>query len=684
LIVVHEAKLSAVLSDLARTLATDFPIQGILDHLVESIVEVLPITSAGVTLISGGHAPRYVAASDSDALRFERLQSEIAQGPCVLAFESGDAVAVPNLADDDRFPIFAKAATEAGLAAVFTFPMRGATGRLGALDLYRDQVGDLEPHDMEAAQTLADVAAAYLHNAQARDDARRATDQFRHGALHDPLTGLPNRVLLQQRIEHAAQRARRSHTNAAILFVDLDRFKQVNDTHGHLVGDELLLAVAQRLARLVRPGDTLARFAGDEFVFLCEDLSRPGDVEALAKRVDEAFAKPFLLFGIEVSTSASVGVAFAGPGEDISDELVAQADIAMYQAKRKGGARHQSIDLREALQSLDQSDLETDLRTAFANGKLDVAYQPIVRTEDGLLCGVEALLRWTDAERGSVATVSIVEIAERSGLINEIGAWILERSCLDRSRWLQRRPDAPLELAVNVSARQIVSNDFPATVVDVLARSGMDPAALILEMTEYVLLEDNERATKVLTDLKDLGIRLALDDFGTGYSSLSYLRRLPIDIVKIDQGFIADIGHAPAGPAIAAAVTNLAHVLDLTVTAEGVETQSQRDAVLAMGCDFAQGYYYAKPMQASTLRAWLGSQPVGALHLPASAVSASAPGKRRGRVRKRLKGEREDLAGGIDQARTDLTDTGHLARHPGVDVRQDAGADHQSGVDARW
>ncbi len=677
---VQEAKLSAVLSDLARTLATDFPIQGILDHLVESIVEVLPITSAGVTLITGTRTPRYIAASDADALRFEQLQTEIAQGPCLVAYDTGRSVAVPDLERDQRFPAFARAALDAGLAAVFTFPMRGATGRLGALDLYRDTVGDLGAHDMDAAQTLADVAAAYLLNAQARDDARRATDQFRHGALHDPLTELPNRVLLQQRLVHAAQRARRSHSNAAILFVDLDRFKQVNDSHGHQVGDELLLAVAQRLTHLVRPGDTLARFAGDEFVFLCEDLSQPSDVEALARRVDEAFAEPFELEGLVLSISASVGVAFAGPGVDISEELVAQADIAMYQAKRRGGGRHQSIDLREALRAVDSHGLETDLRKAFANGNLDVAYQPIVRTENGLVRGVEALLRWTDGERGSVATVSIVEIAEQSGLINEIGAWVLERSCLDRGRWLQRRPDAPLELAVNVSARQIVSNDFPATVADVLAKSAMDPTALILEMTEYVLLEDNERASKVLGDLKDLGIRLALDDFGTGYSSLSYLRRLPIDIVKIDQGFIADIDHAPAGPAIAAAVTNLAHVLDLTVTAEGVETQGQHDAVLSMECDFAQGYYYAKPMQASALRAWLGSQPPGELRLPAGQDGPSTKG--RGFLGKRRQRGREDLPRRIDQPGADLPHTGNLAGHPGVDVRQDAGADDLGDVNA--
>jgi diguanylate cyclase (GGDEF)-like protein len=532
---------------------------------------------------------------------------------------------------------------------------------------------------MDAAQTLADVAAAYLLNAQARDEARRATDRFRHGALHDPLTGLPNRLLLQQRLEHATQRAKRSHTNAAILFVDLDRFKQVNDTYGHHVGDELLLAVAQRLTHLVRPGDTLARLSGDEFVFLCEDLNEAGDVEVLARRVDEAFTDPFVLSESEISASASVGVAFAGPGVDISDQLVAQADIAMYQAKRKGGGRHQSIDLRQAVLSLDRHGLESDLRSAFANGQLDVAYQPVVRTADGQVAGVEALLRWTDPERGAVSTVSIVEVAERSGLINEIGAWVLERGCQDRGRWLHRRPDEPLDVAVNVSARQIVSPRFAETVADVLAKTAMDPSALILEMTEYVLLEDNECALRVLADLKDLGIRLALDDFGTGYSSLSYLRRLPIDIVKIDQGFIADIGNAPEGSAIAAAVTNLAHVLGLSVTAEGVETQDQRDAVLAMECDFAQGFYFARPMPAAALRTWLGSQPAGALHLPADRERPSTEGK--SFLRKRRQSSGEDLSRGVDQSGSDLTDAGDLAGHTGVDVRQDSGADHQGGVD---
>jgi diguanylate cyclase (GGDEF)-like protein len=599
--VVDEGKLSAVLSDFARTLSTDFPIQRILDHLVGRIVEILPITAAGVTLISAGNAPQYIAASDESAMLFERLQTELRDGPCMWAYESGEAISVSDLASDTRFPRFATSAIANGLAAVFTFPLRDGTGRLGALDLYCDAAGDLAPPDMAAAQTLADVAAAYLLNAQAREDSRTTSEQFRHGALHDPLTGLPNRLLLQQRLEHAAQRAQRSHTNAAVLFVDLDRFKRVNDTHGHHVGDDLLRAIAQRLAAVVRPGDTLARFSGDEFVFLCEDLQSAEDVDALATRVDGAFIEPFSVGGVQLAVTASVGMAFAGPGEDISDKLVVQADIAMYQAKRRGGGGHQIIDLREALMSADRDSLEIDLRAAFADGRLDLAYQPIVRNRDGAITGVEALLRWNDPVRGSVPAMTMITVAEQSGLISQLGAWVLERSCLARRAWLRTKPGMTLDLAVNVSARQLMSPDFRSIVASVLDRTEMDPGSLILEVTESLFIEDFDYAIDLLRNLRALGVRLALDDFGTGFSSLSYLRRLPIDIIKIDQSFIADIGELSTGSAVVAAVTNLAHVLGLAVTAEGVETHAQRDEVTAIGCESAQGYFFARPTSASAI-----------------------------------------------------------------------------------
>lgn len=617
--VVNEEKLSSVLSEFARTLITDFPIQGILDHLVERIVEVMPVTSAGVTLISSGMVPRYVAASDDSALRFERLQTEIGEGPCISAHESGKAVSVTDLRTDDRYPKFAPAAVSAGLAAVFTFPLRDGGGRLGALDLYRDTPGPLDDHDMDAAQTLADVAAAYLINAQSREAARVASDLYHHSALHDPLTRIPNRLLLQERLDHAVLRAKRSHTNTAILFADLDQFKQVNDTYGHRVGDELLFAVAQRLSGFVRSGDTLARFSGDEFVFLCEDLRDAADAALLAERVCEAFVRPFVLDGLELSVSASVGIAFAGPAEAISSELLARADMAMYEVKRSGGAGREIVDLCDVLVNHDENRLEADLRKALAHDALDVVYQPIVRTTDGGVVGVEALLRWDHPERGAIAPQMIVALAERSDLIDELGAWVLERSCRDHGRWIREHPGTSLYLAVNVSARQLLSPGLFTAVTKVLASPAMDPGSLILELTETIFIEDSARTLLVLGDLRKLGVRLALDDFGSGYSSLSYLARLSLDIVKIDRGFVANIGHDPTNRAIVVAIMDLAHILGLAVVAEGVETQRQCDEIIATGCEYAQGFFYATPLPASEIGALIGARlGLASAHSPAS------------------------------------------------------------------
>jgi diguanylate cyclase (GGDEF)-like protein len=503
--------------------------------------------------------------------------------------------------------------------------------RLGALDLYRDRPGPLDPEDMAAAQTLADVAAAYLLNAQARQEAREAADRLRTSTLHDALTGLPNRVLLQQRLAHAAERAKRSHSEAAVLFADLDRFKAVNDTYGHAVGDLLLVAVAARLTALVRPGDTRARVSGDEFVILCEDLHSASDIDDLATRIDDAFDLPFVIANgedhtIEVGISASVGIAFSGLAVGITPHLIRDADIAMYQAKRKGGGAHQVIDLGEAQRATDSHELQRDLRAAFSHDELALAYQPIVRARDGLVTGVEALLRWTHPSRGPVPTVAMIGVAEESSLIVGIGEWVLERGCRDCVQWFRERPDAPLDLAVNVSVRQLMGQGFRDTVARVLSDTGMRPSRLILEMTEGLFLDDDARAMTVLADLKDLGVRLALDDFGTGYSSLNYLRRFPVDIVKIDQGFVADIGDCGTGSEIVAAVTNLAHVLGLTVTAEGVETEQQHDAIVAIGCESAQGFHFAPALTFDDLTERLRAHADGRLQLPARVPARSATG----------------------------------------------------------
>lgn len=604
---IDEGKLSTVLSEFARTVITDFPIQGILDHLVVRIVEVVPVDSAGVTLISAGNAPHYIAASDADALRFEKLQTELGEGPCLAAFETGASVSVADLANDCRFPQFAVAAVQAGLAATFTFPLRHNKVRLGALDLYRNTPGQLDAHDLRAAQTLADVAAAYLLNAKSRDDANAASDRLFHLSMHDPLTGLPNRLLFEERIEHAAQRAQRSRTTAAILFADLDDFKHVNDVYGHHVGDQLLRSVATRLNGLIRPGDTLARFSGDEFVILCEDLSSAADVDGLARRIHDKMAKPFTFNDTQVRVTASIGIAFAGPGEDISNEMVADADRAMYTVKGSGGAGHAIVDIRSRTHAPGPQRLEVDLGEALANEGLETAYQPIVRTADGLVAGIEALLRWTHPERGVVPPLTIIALAERTGLINELGSWVLERSCQDHVRWLHDNPAAQLDLAVNVSALQLAKEGFAQTVVDIVSRTNLRPEHLILEMTETSEIDNSDRVMTVLSDLRAAGIRLAIDDFGTGFSSLSYLGRLPIDIVKIDRCFIADM-LVGSGRRIVGAIIDLAHDLGLEVIAEGVETRGQRDILAALGCDAAQGYFYARPAPVSAIRSIRGAR----------------------------------------------------------------------------
>lgn len=592
----NEDDLSLLLSEFARTMVTDFPIQAILDHLVVRIVDVLPITAAGVSLIEPGALPRFVAASNADALRFEQLQTEMGEGPCLMAFRTGEPSFVPDLRSQSEFPLFVPAALKAGVAAVFAFPLRHDDGQVGALDLYRDVAGPLSDRSQVVAQTLADVVAAYILNARARDDVTQAANWYRERSLHDALTGLPNRVLLQEHIERASARARRSHHSAAILFVDLDKFKQVNDTYGHRTGDELLIAVARRLERVVRPGDTFARVSGDEFVYLCEDLSSPSDVDVLVDRVDDAFDRPFELPTMRLSVSASIGIAYSGPGEEITDNLIVDADMAMYQAKRRGGATHQVLDLRAAKDTNDRNRLERDLRAALKESDFELAYQPIVRTADGQLEGVEALLRWTHPERGPVPALVAIAAAEQCGLISELGEWVLERSCRDWVKWSVAHPERRLDLSVNVSARQLMIPEFPALIERVLHATGMDATALVVEVTESVLVEEHSRALFTLQDLKSLGVRLALDDFGTGYCSLTYLRRFPIDIVKIDQSFVAAIGTDPASSAIVESVAHLAHALDMSVTAEGVETERQRAGLIAVGCESAQGYLFSHPL----------------------------------------------------------------------------------------
>jgi diguanylate cyclase (GGDEF)-like protein len=600
----QERKLSQVLSEFARTMATDFPIQAILDHLITRTVEMLPITAAGVTLITPGEHPRYIGASDASALLYEKLQTELGEGPCILAYTTGKAVEVPELLGEQRFPNFTPRALAEGMRAVFTFPLRHGDHQLGALDLYRDTPGSLSPQALATSQTLADVATAYLINAQAREELKDSSERSRELALHDALTGLPNRTLLLELLDHALQRSHRTGKSTAVLFLDLDGFKAVNDTYGHGVGDHLLVAVTRRLSHLLRPSDTMARLHGDEFVILCEDLDTPDQAGDIATRLLNAMAVPFALATARIEMTVSMGIAFADHHHHDPKQVLRDADTAMYEAKRRGGGGQQVFDPRVPL-SEGREGLQRDLQHAVSGGQLRTVYQPIVTTEDGGITGFEALLRWDHPTRGPVPPLTFIPLAEQTSMIRDIGAWVLRQACADQRRWQHQHPTRDLGIAVNISTQQLMAASFPDTVAAVLKKENTNPQLLTLEVTESVFVRDSKRALIVLNDLKDLGVMIALDDFGTGYSSLSYLNQFPVDIVKIDRTFVANLGRDSVSEIIVTAVVQLAHALHMSVIAEGVETTEQHHTVTGLGCDSSQGFYFAPPMPGNNVETLL-------------------------------------------------------------------------------
>ena len=610
--------LAEVLSDFARTMATDFPIQGILEHLVQRTVEILPITGAGVTLISPGRQPRFVAASDPEAMRFEQLQSELSEGPCLEAYQSGRAVLAPDLTAEERFPEFVPRALAVGLAAVFTFPLHHEATRLGALDLYRDTPGPLPADSLSAAKTLADVAAAYLLNAQAREDLQDAATSSREASLHDALTGLPNRTLMAERLDHARLLARRSKKTTALFFVDLNHFKAVNDTYGHGAGDQLLVLVAERLKAVVRPSDTVARMSGDEFVILCEALDDPSHADPIVRRLDQALSDPFIVEGHELAVTASIGTAVDADGADLPAELLRDADQAMYMTKRR---RLGGFGLADAAD--DRRDLAEALPGAPERGELRLDYQPIVDTRDGRLTGAEALLRWTHPVQGAVPPLQLIPLAERTGQIVELGQWVLQQAWAESQRWRDQPSSRQLNLSVNVSAQQLLAAGFADMVATVLLAGSGDPRWLTLEVTEGVFVEDNARAIVVLNVLREIGVKLALDDFGSGYSSLGHLRAYPVDTIKIDQTFVARLGHDKAGSATVAALIQLGHDLGLNVVSEGVETAGQYAELTSLDCESCQGFYFARPMSCASLEALIRDHPDGngpRFPIPAAAI----------------------------------------------------------------
>ncbi len=430
---------------------------------------------------------------------------------------------------------------------------------------------------------------------------KRLEDELAHQAFHDPLTNLANQALFRNRVEHATARAARRESPHAVLFLDLDNFKTVNDSLGHTVGDELLVAVAQRLQRHVRGADTAARLGGDEFAVLLDDIEAEGDATRLAERLILALSAPFSSGGREVVVGVSIGIAFHDPALS-SDQLLRNADLAMYRAKAAGKGRAQVFEPEMHTAALERLDMEADLRRALGRGELSVQYQPIVAVGVGVISSVEALVRWRHPVRGLLSPVTFIPLAEETGLIHELGRQVLFEACLQARRWQLDHPSVPgLTVSVNLSPRQLTHADIVDQVQRALDASGLPAPCLVLEITEGAMMADTEVAIAKLTALKAMGVRLAIDDFGTGYSSLSYLQRFPVEIVKIDRSFVAAMETDDQKASLPRAIISLARTMQLQVVAEGVETAAQLELLSELGCDFAQGYYLARPQDSEAL-----------------------------------------------------------------------------------
>ena len=447
---------------------------------------------------------------------------------------------------------------------------------------------------------------------------RAILERLAHQAIHDPMTGLPNRVLFVDRLELALERSKRSRNHVAVIFLDLDHFKLVNDSLGHAVGDELLGAVATHLRSAVRPSDTVARFGGDEFTVLCEDIADEPAARGAALRLAAALRQPVQLPGGEVFVSASIGIALSGE-EDTALTLLRDADTAMYRAKDQGRARLEVFRVATHERVVDSLRTSNALHRALERNEFEVHYQPVVEVRTGRVDGFEALLRWRHPERGIVMPNEFIPLAEESGLIVPVGLWVLEEACRQTVAWQQARGgEDPFTIAVNLSPRQLADRTLPDRVAHVLAGSGIVPDQVWLEITETALMHDAESAIGSLRALRSLGVHLSIDDFGTGYSSLTYLKRFPVEALKVDRSFVDGLGREPEDTAIVTAVVTLAHALGLVAIAEGLETDVQLAELLTLGCDRAQGYLISRAQPAD---AFGPSPPADLASWPRSAVT---------------------------------------------------------------
>jgi diguanylate cyclase (GGDEF)-like protein/PAS domain S-box-containing protein len=544
------------------------------DGPVIRCAETWSVPSAGVMeFVAADRQPMYLDRTAGGLIR--------------RVWASGEPVWITDVVEDASFRR-APLAAKAGLHGAFAFPIVFGNDVLGVMEFYSRAS---RPPDEVLLQGLRSIGAQ-IGQFMAR---RQAEERVHHLAHYDELTGLPNRSMFNQRLSHALIQARRNDKPLAILFIDLDRFKNINDTLGHEAGDRVLKEVAQRLLGCLREGDTVGRLGGDEFVVLIEELPEPMHVAAVAQKILAAVVKPFILGAQEFNITASIGISTYPDDSEDMQALLKNADISMYRAKEQGKNNYQFYSALMNIHTVERLALESGLRRALERNEFLLHYQPKVDIGSGRITGMEALLRWRRPGQELIPPERFIALAEETGLIVPIGEWVLKTACARNQSWREQGLP-PLRMAVNLSGRQFAHENLLQGVARVLNETGLDPAALEFEITESMVMHDPERAVKLLSRLKDMGIYLSIDDFGTGYSSLGYLKRFPLDSVKIDRSFIRDIPGDADDAAITRAIIAMAHSLRLKVIAEGVETEEQLRFLRDLGCDEMQGYYFSKPL----------------------------------------------------------------------------------------
>jgi diguanylate cyclase (GGDEF)-like protein/PAS domain S-box-containing protein len=599
----RSATQQAVVARLGGRALQDGDPKALMREAVTALEEIDGIDGAGVWEVERDGRRLKLRAGLEDQVVGSRRISAARDSHAGAALDSGLHVIVDDWSAERRFSM-PPALRVLGVRSSLAVVIDGKQHPFGVLDVHSTEPNRFTPQDVHFVQALANVLADAIER-------HIADEALRHRVLHDALTGLPNRLSFVDAVNDALRRATASGSPVGVLFLDLDHFKLINDSMGHHAGDELLQAVAPRLRTHLRPGDIVARFGGDEFGILVDRLADEDEAVAIAERVATTFAEPYPMGGAEHFVTASVGIAVAHPGgsDPVDAEmLIRDADAAMYRAKERGRARCELFDAEMRARATHRLEVERELRSGLEHQELVLHYQPMVALGSGEVTGLEALLRWQHPERGLLDPQEFVSIAEDSGLIEPVGRWVQETACRQALEWHDQRPDQrPLDIAVNLSARQVAHRDLPATIAEVLARTGLDPARLRLEITESALVEESTNAVATLEALSELGISLVLDDFGTGYSSLAYLNRFPFDALKIDRSFVDALGVEQERTAIVEAIVGMARALSLDVIAEGVENEAQLSELRRLGCDYAQGHLFSRALPAEKISALLGS-----------------------------------------------------------------------------